>query len=139
MKLSSVVKLSRARVIIRMFLVLLGLWLVIALRNPRRGECTRQLSLACIPVVTALGPVVRRATVSEVDRPVGETRLASEIFPAEKIWPRRKALTNWRSPRSLAAPEGQVSDPRPLDGVRRNSRQGNFKYQARRFLRPPRP
>src|SRR5262245_57622023 len=85
MKLSSVVKLSRARVIISMFLVLLGLWLVIARRNPRRRECTRQLSLACIPVVTALGPVVRRATVSEVDRPVGETRLASEIFPDEKF------------------------------------------------------
>src|SRR5215467_6830401 len=39
---------------------------------------------------------------------------------------------------SLAAPLTRASsEPRPLDGVRRNSRQGNLKYQARCFLRPP--
>src|SRR5262245_50230756 len=59
---------NRALIRFSMFSVLLGFWLVVARRNPRRGECAKPLSMACIPVVTALGPVVGRAAVSEADR-----------------------------------------------------------------------
>src|SRR5262249_15504250 len=62
------------------------------------SDCAAKPSPQGMYAAIVIGPVVRRATVSEADRPVGETRLASEIFPAEKIWPRWKALTNWRSP-----------------------------------------
>src|SRR5262245_7330665 len=88
---------SRALIRLSMFSVLLGLWLVVARRNPRRRECARPLSMARIPVVTALGPVVRRATVSEADRPDAFDILDAVLYRDDQSQRRAVRSRQWHA------------------------------------------